>query len=205
MSFHCWYLQTHDKALCQAGLYPRFLDTLVNPYKRTSRPEEETEKEHADWYKGPGNLLVIEVDSACFIVMFCNLHWSHMIFMYQISHRHKDKTVLWCWQGLLFLIHRTKKLLSNETRHHQHRSKTLLLGKPTISFPPNPLQCTPCPLPACPPTTNTPSQSDRPLGPTGSGPANNSITDFYTFLTKNLVFFKSLFSQLSPNNLNYEN
>lgn len=127
------------------------MDTLVNLYKRASRPEEETEEEHADWYKGPGKLLVIKVDSVCFIVRFCNLHWCHMIFMYQISHIHTDKTVLWCWQGLLFLIHRTEKLLSNETRHHQHRSKTLLLGRPTISFPPNPLQYTPCPLPACPP------------------------------------------------------
>lgn len=105
MSFHCWDLQTRDKTLCQAGLYPLFLDTLVNPHKCTSRPEE-TEKEHADCYKGPGNLLVIKVDSVCFIVMFYNLHWCHMIFVYQISHAH---TMLWCWQGLLFLIHRTEK------------------------------------------------------------------------------------------------
>lgn len=77
------------------------------------------------------------------------------------------------------------------------RSKTLLPGKPCHQLPIKSLNVHPCPLTACPPSTNIPSHSERefePLWPAGSGPGSNSITDFY-ILHRTTVFFKSLFSK----------
>lgn len=137
--------------------YIHSLDTLVNPQKCASRPEE-TEKEHADRCKRPEDLPLIKVDSVCLSVVFYDLHWCHMIFVSQISHTH---TVLWCWQGLLFLIHRTEKLLSDETRHQQHPLQNSSTWETCHQLPTKSSAMYTLPPPCLPPTTNIPSHSDR--------------------------------------------
>lgn len=109
-------LQTHDETPCQAGLYPLsgYLSKPSPMCQQTWGDRERTRRSvQASWR--PSALLRWTVFAWALCFMTCtDVTW----FLCLKYHTH----TLCCdaGSGLLFLIHRTEKLLSDETRHEQH-------------------------------------------------------------------------------------